>query len=212
MSVPAQGAPVTAVVPVKHLDAGKSRLALPPEHRRALAGAFVLDVVTALRRCAAVAEVLVVTDDRQLEASLLPLGVRLVPDPGAGLRAAVRAGCAVVRPDHGVLVVPADLPFLSGAALDRLLRRHAQGFVPDRDGSGTTLLLLPPGSEVAPQYGAGSAAAHAALGLRRLEQVASCLRHDVDRVEDLRPGPGERLGQVTGRALGRLCHLDQLVG
>ena len=46
---------VTAVVPVKRLDAAKSRLALPPAQRRDLALAVALDTVEALVGCEAVA-------------------------------------------------------------------------------------------------------------------------------------------------------------
>ncbi|MGC1212363.1 MAG: 2-phospho-L-lactate guanylyltransferase, partial [Micromonospora sp.] len=55
----------TVVVPVKRLQVAKSRLrgALPAVPHEELALALAADTVRAVRACAAVAEVLVVTDD-----------------------------------------------------------------------------------------------------------------------------------------------------
>lgn len=209
MSVPAQRTPVTAVVPVKALDAGKSRLRISTVQRRRLAAAFALDVLAAVRGCALVSDVLVVSADLHLERSL---GVPVVPDPGRGLLAALEAGCAQVREDSSVLVVPADLPFLTAGALTVLLQRHARGFVPDREGTGTTLLVQQPGARVELRYGDGSAAAHEALGLPRLEDVPPGLRHDVDRLADLWPLPGEVLGPATKAALRLLAVPERRAG
>lgn len=203
---------VTAVVPVKGLDAGKSRLSLPPAQRRELTAAFAVDVVSALTACAPVVEVVVVTGDPDVERLLRSLDVRLVPDPGGGLPSAVRTGAAAALPGSALLVVPADLPFLTSEALAHLLHQHDDGFVPDRSGTGTTLLLRPPGSTVDPQYGPDSAVRHALLGLRRLDDLAAGLRHDVDSLDDLVAGPGERLSRCTARVLRRLPDLDRRAG
>lgn len=204
--------PVTAVVPVKGLDAGKSRLVLPAAQRRELTAAFAVDVVSALRASPPVGEVVVVTGDPAVERLLQPFGVRLVPDPGGGLRSAVRTGSATAGPGSALLIVPADLPFLSGTDVTHLLDRYDDGFVPDRSGTGTTLLLQPPGATVDPQYGQDSAARHARLGLRRLDDVPSALRHDVDSLDDLVPGPGERLAACTAPVAERLSAVFRRAG
>ena len=84
---------------------------LSPSLRAALALAMFGDVVEAARQ---VGPVFVVTDD----AAVVPTGVETVPDPGAGLGAAVAAGLALV--EGHALVVNADLPAVTPDALQQL--------------------------------------------------------------------------------------------
>ena len=198
---------VVAVVPVKPLLSAKSRLAVSFEHRRALALAFALDTIAAVSGSPLVAGVLVVTSDPEIERCLREHPVRLVPDGGAGLRAAVRAGCRAAsgwQPATGVAVVPADLPCLLADDVTRVLT-SAQAvdaaFVPDRASSGTTLLAYAPGRPALPQYGPESAARHQALGLRRLDDAPVRARHDVDTIEDLQQAAALGLGPATAAAL-----------
>lgn len=208
---------VTAVVPVKRLETAKSRLALPPAQRRDLALAFALDTVEALVGCEAVAAVVVVTADRDAGARLRrpgPHGVRVVPEQGPGLVAAVHAGiraAAAWQPRTGVLVVPADLPCLRPVDLVEVLRApvgEGGAFVPDRSGTGTTLAhhpLGPYGVVAVPQYGPGSAARHAALGLRALADAPVRARQDVDTLEDLHDAAVLGTGPATRAALSALA-------
>ena len=84
----------------------------------------------------AVGRVVVVTDD----AAVVPPGVEIVPDPGAGLGAAVAAG--LVRVEGHALVVNADLPAVTPEALLRLAGRPALALVEAPDGT-TNALSLP---------------------------------------------------------------------
>ncbi|MGA1835290.1 2-phospho-L-lactate guanylyltransferase [Herbiconiux sp. 11R-BC] len=87
----------TVVVPVKGTADGKSRMApaLSAEQRMRLVEAFALDAVSALIASPRVARVIVVTDAQSAVAAPLgALGADIVPDPGAGLNAAVAAGIA----------------------------------------------------------------------------------------------------------------------
>ena len=142
---------VIAVVPVKRLERAKTRLALPPAGRALLARAFAIDTVAALCGSAGVSSVLVVTDDCEV-AAVLPPQVRVVDDPGQGLTGAVARGVTAARsarPNHSVLVVPADLPSLRSVDVDELLDQAPQScasFAPDLQGDGTTVLVLPAGS------------------------------------------------------------------
>lgn len=194
---------VTAVVPVKPLRHAKSRLLLAPEQRQALALAFAVDTVSALLACRQVGEVLVVTADTTVEHRLRPLGARLARDGGGGLGAAVAQGTARAarrRPDAGVVVVPADLPCLRPGDLEEVLALAAGApgaFVPDRAGTGTTVLVQPPGVPVTAAYGPGSAARHRLLGLRPLDDAPVRARHDVDTVDDLRAAKALGVGPCT---------------
>lgn len=191
----------TAVIPVKRLPAAKSRLrgAVPPARHQDLALAMLRDTVAAVLACAAVAELLVVTDDPVAAAMAAEAGARAVPDaPDAGLNAAMRFGADTVAGlGAGRAVLAGDLPALRpeelGAALAAAGDRRS--YVADAAGTGTVLLTAPPASALDPRFGPGSAAAHAQSGARALTGDWPGLRQDVDTAADLRtvlalaPGP-----------------------
>ncbi len=80
--------------------------------------------------------------------------------------------------------------------------------LPDADGTGTTLLTVAPGEQFAPRFGAGSAAAHEALGHVRLDlPETSTMRHDVDVPSDLAALVRRGAGGRTGALLRRLAPL-----
>ncbi|SCL21141.1 2-phospho-L-lactate guanylyltransferase [Micromonospora rhizosphaerae] len=201
----------SVVVPVKRLPAAKSRLrgALPAVPHEELALALVADTVRAVLACAAVAEVLVVTDDARAAAELGRTGARVVPDaPDAGLNAAFRHGAAAAGRHARVAGLTADLPALRPAELAAALRAASAGppgvrrFVADAPGSGTVLLTAPAGVPLDPRFGVASAAAHAASGALPLGGDWPTLRRDVDTAEDLataaRLGLGPRTAALTG--------------
>src|SRR5918992_1319244 len=79
-------------------------------------------------------------------------------------RAKQRLGDAVGAPERALLV-PGDCPALDPDELDALLRGFGGAdvvIVPDRHGSGTNALLLTPPTVIAPAFGPGSFARHAA--------------------------------------------------
>jgi len=192
----------TVLVPVKRLDAAKSRLrgALDgvPHHRLALA--LALDTVTAVLACRLVRQVLVVTDDPAAGAALRRLGARVVGDPPhPGLNPAVTHGASMVT--GRVAALAADLPALRPAELRAALsdagRHEVRHFVPDLPGTGTVLLTAPPGVPLDPRFGVGSAAAHAASGAHPLTGCWPSLRRDVDIASDLHEAAGIGLGRHT---------------
>lgn len=202
--------PVTAVVPVKELTRAKTRLALPDLERRRLALAFARDTLAAVLLAQRVDAAVVVTSDEEVARTLRaldPARVRVVADGGAGLGGAVRRGALTAhaeRPGTTVCVVPADLPALRAADLDRVLAAAGTSrgaFVADRARTGTTVLVLPEDHGVTERYGPGSAARHAAAGLVPLTDVPPRARHDVDTLADLLLAI--RLG--TGPATARAC-------
>jgi 2-phospho-L-lactate guanylyltransferase len=189
------------VVPVKPLSVAKSRLAeLGDGPRRELVAAFAVDTVLAVLETPVVAGVLVVTDDVGLARSLTDLGVAAVPDGTSGdLNESLRQGAAeVVRRHHGTAPVAlcADLPCLRASDLAAALARAPAAepaFVPDADGTGTTLYTAPDLARFDPRFGPGSRAAHLAGGAVELAvPEGSPLRRDVDTPDDL----------VEARALG----------
>ncbi|MFF3114958.1 2-phospho-L-lactate guanylyltransferase [Kitasatospora sp. NPDC057904] len=191
------------VLPLKPLALAKSRLApYAGAHRAGLALSFALDTVTAALATPGVARVLVVTRDPAAGPRLAALGAVVVADePGGGLNRALAHGAAAalaLAPDAPLAALSADLPALRPAELARVLGAvpsRGRAFLPDSPGLGTTLLACAPGSPLAPAFGDGSRARHAAggaleLGLADVESV----RRDVDTGADL----GEALGLGVG--------------
>jgi 2-phospho-L-lactate/phosphoenolpyruvate guanylyltransferase len=199
------------VLPIKELGAAKSRLrgALTGVDHRNLVLAMAQDTVAAVVGCTEVHGAVVVSDDRSVRAALTELGAMCVPDvPGAGINAALDYGAGFAA-GSAVAALTADLPTLVaeelGAALAAAAGIGRRCYVPDAPGSGTVLLAAPMGTELAPRFGPGSAAAHAQSGAVRLPGEWRRLRRDVDTVADLESavalGLGPRTAAVVGAAL-----------
>jgi 2-phospho-L-lactate guanylyltransferase len=159
----------TIVVPYR----GDAKSRLPARIRAAAAVAMLGDVVVAALE---VGRVVVVTGD----ANVVPRGAEVVPEPGAGLGAAVAAGLGTVS-GHA-LVLNADLPCATPEAVERLA---AAGLALVEAADGTTnALSLPDPGVFKPLYGPGSAArfrAHAPFAIVDIPE----LEHDVDSEDDL---------------------------
>jgi 2-phospho-L-lactate guanylyltransferase len=196
------------VVPVKPPAVGKSRLVgLTDEQRRALAGAFALDTVTACLAASAVGAVLVATDDARFSAELARLGCPAIPDGvTSDLNAALRQAAAEAGrrwPDLTPVALCADLPALRPADLDLALAVVVTGraaFVADAAGVGTTLYTAPYDA-FDPRFGLGSRAAHLDGGAEEITGPLVSLRRDVDDLSDLREalalGVGPRTAEVA---------------
>lgn len=201
------------VVPLKPLAVAKSRLARAVgASRPGLALAFALDTVAGALACAAVADVVVVTDDPAAGAELARLGARIVPDvPGAGLNAALAHGAREIRtgrPRAAVAAMNADLPALRPPELLRVLDTASafpRAFLADAAGIGTTLLSAAPDVELAPSFGGRSRARHSASGAVEMALAGvDSVRRDVDTAEDLRTALTLGVGRHTARYSARM--------
>jgi 2-phospho-L-lactate guanylyltransferase len=192
----------TVVIPVKG-STGKSRLQHPD--RAELALAIALDTVAAVCRAKHVRAVVLVTADaevrRELEGLAADAHLDVVTDPGSGLNPAVTAGLAAADPAHPRAALLGDLPALRPEHLDAALElasAHARSFAADAEGTGTTLIAARAGVALAPAFGSGSAARHAAEGLVPLALPAqSTVRRDVDTADQLRAAAALGLGPRT---------------
>lgn len=178
------------MIPVKRLTVAKSRLrgAVPAARHADLALAMVRDTAAAALAGAAVAELLVVTDDPEVAAAVSELGARVVPDrPDADLNEAMRFGAdEAAGLNRFRAVLAGDLPALRAEQLDAALSAVAgRSFVADAAGTGTVLLAVPPGRPLDPRFGIGSAVAHADSGAIPLAGDWPGLRQDVDTPADL---------------------------
>ena len=188
----------TAVLPIKSFARAKQRLgdAVGGSEREQLAAAMVGDVLAALAAVPELDEVVVVTAEPLAARVAEQAGAAVVHDPEeAGQSAAAVRGidAAVERGAERTLLVPGDCPAIEPNELSRLLARAAGTpsvvIVPDRHGSGTNALLLTPPRAVAPSFGAGSFARHAACARAAGATVKVCdlpsLGLDVDTPDDL---------------------------
>jgi 2-phospho-L-lactate guanylyltransferase len=183
----------TVVIPVKGTAAAKSRLGGSAE----LAQAIALDTVEAALGAAAVIVVTPFANAAAFEA----LGALVVADAGGGLSGAIETGIHAARlrtVDGPVAVLLGDLPALLSSELSAALAvasTRDRSFVPDSEGSGTSLIAST--STHAPAFGAISARRHRDNGYVELDVPAdSGLRSDVDTPEQLHALAG-RLGPRT---------------
>jgi 2-phospho-L-lactate guanylyltransferase len=182
-----------AIIPVKGLDKGKTRLSgvLDEPERQRLVMAMLDHVVDAATAAIRIDRVCVVGPSR------LGLDVRvgLLDDPGGGLDAGLAAALAQAA-EAGVdrvVILAGDLPRLTPREVAMLaaLPDAAMGIAPDRHGTGTNALSLPlPAARgFAFGYGPGSAARHSVEGCRLgldIEWLHSPgLARDVDVPADL---------------------------
>jgi 2-phospho-L-lactate guanylyltransferase len=190
---------VWAVVPVKPFDAAKTRLVsiLDAAERTQLAGLMLEDVMAALAASAhLLAGVIVVTaDERAAKIAQKYDAVVIAENVPAGLNGAISQAIdsLAATPATGVIVVPADLPHLSAAEIERLLialrNPEAVAIIPATGDGGTNMLACRPAGAIPPLFGPQSfwrhraAARHA--GIRPAIVTGSDLEHDIDRPDDL---------------------------
>ena len=187
-----------AIVPVKPLRRGKSRLAgaLNASERASLNKLLLERTIQTLMQLKDVEEVLVVSRDSAALALARDLGARTVQEDGApSLNTALRRATVVaqVYASRGVLVIPADLPLLTPEDVAAVLKRATDPPVvviaPDRHHRGTNALLLSPTDLIEYDFGVNSFSRHcerARVAGARLEIVdLPSLALDLDLPEDL---------------------------
>ena len=196
----------TLVIPVKQAALAKSRLTVSGVDKVALARAFALDTVEAAAACGRVTQVIVVTSDEQTAKALASIArITVINDTARDLRGAIELGLASVGDTKPRGVLLGDLPALRPSQLSDALAQAttvARAFVPDADGTGTSLATARPGALLPCLFGPHSAAAHrAALFVEVILPSSSGLRRDVDTAEHLK----------VARRLGLGCHTAAIV-
>ncbi len=221
---------VDLIVPLKRPSLGKSRLRgvfadTDCEYSHTdLVLALAFDTLSAATAAAGVGRVLVVGSDPAALDLLRELDVEVVDEHGLdvpsdddgphdSLNAALRAGERLLRADDPNAVIgalQADLPALRPRELTEAISEAdgQRAFVADRHGTGTTLLLAPPGERLRPRFGTDSAYAHALSGAKPLTAALPSLRSDVDTPEDLDHARLLGLGDRTRTVLDRTCLLS----
>lgn len=186
---------IATLVPVKALDATKSRLLphLGATRVRELVIAMLEDVLEALLALPELRPLAVVTPDEAVARAARAAGALALQLPSGGLDADLAAAAQrlALGPRDALLVVLGDVAGIRSEDVRRLCAAlPATGIVlaPSRDG-GTALLLRRPHSAIASAYGPDSAARHRAAALRAglvcREVAAPSLALDLDEPEDI---------------------------
>ena len=187
-----------AIVPVKPLRRGKSRLSgiLTEDERTALNKELLERTLTTLSTVKELDQVLVVSRDPNALTIARNHGAKTVQEDGQPHLNTALARATVVAKVHairGVLILPADLPLLTQEDVITLIDRAAKPPVvviaPDRHGKGTNALLMVPAGQIEYEFGEGSFKRHCDRAIKsgaRLEIVElPSLGLDLDLPEDL---------------------------
>lgn len=187
-----------AIVPVKPLRRGKSRLAdvLTDEERTDLNRRLLAHTLDTLKSIPEIEHVLVISRDPAALALSRDHGARTVQENGAPHLNVALTRATVVAQNYatrGVLIVPADLPLITPEDVRLMLERVKDPPVvvvaPDRRHQGTNALLVCPAGLIEYDFGPGSFQRHCERARQagaRLEILdLPSLALDMDLPEDL---------------------------
>jgi 2-phospho-L-lactate guanylyltransferase len=187
-----------AIVPVKPLRRGKSRLSgvLSEEERTFLNFNMLASTLRTLAQVKEIDSVLVISRDPGALALARDFNARTVhEDSNSDLNIAIKRA-TVVALFYGVeslLILPADLPLLTPEAVGTLIQhKHnppVMVIAPDRRKDGTNALLTNPAGLIDYSYGPGSFEKHVEQARRYHSRVEVCdipeIALDLDIPEDL---------------------------
>lgn len=187
-----------AIVPVKPLRRGKSRLAevLTQDERTDLNRRLLIHTLDTLTALPELEQILVVSRDHEALALARTYGARTVQEKGAPKLNVALTRATIVAESYatrGVLVVPADLPLITTEDIRTMLDcAHDPPVVvvaPDRRREGTNALLVCPVGIIEYEYGPGSFQRHCELAQQAGARLEVCelpsLALDMDLPEDL---------------------------
>ena len=162
---------IWAIVPVKPLRLGKSRLSsvLTDDERAILNRRFLEQTLDTLRNTPEVTQTLVVSRDPAALAIARQFSARTIHEDGApDLNSALARATLLARQyaSRGVLVLPADLPLITKEDLSSFFEFVGKPpcvvIAPDRHDNGTNAMLVSPGGLITCDFGPGSFRRHCA--------------------------------------------------
>ncbi len=187
-----------AIVPVKPLRRGKSRLAgvLSEDERALLNFTMLSTTLRTLREVEEIEQILVVSRDPAALSLAREFNARTVQEDGQPeLNTALQRATVVAQmyAAQEILILPADLPLLSVGDIHRILQhaKHPPVVVisPDRRNDGTNALYMNPAGIIEYRYGPGSFQHHVEQARMKGVRVEICqlstLSLDLDLPEDL---------------------------
>jgi 2-phospho-L-lactate guanylyltransferase len=187
-----------AIVPVKPLRRGKSRLStvLSETERTLLNHNLLVSTLIILSSVNRIDQILVVSRDPAALTLAREYDARTVLENGSPELNTALSRAALVAKTYRVneiLILPADLPLLTTKELERVLRLSGNPpeilICPDRRKDGTNLLYINPEGLISFSYGSGSFNKHLELARQSGARVniisSNSLELDLDTPEDL---------------------------
>ena len=186
---------IHAIVPLKIPSKSKTRLShrLTRDQRSSLTIAMLVKVLTALRGARTVSSVTVVCADRRVRSITEKCGATFLWEGHRhGLNRALNFALKNLPNDSAVLIIHADLPFLTAKEVDQIVNGaadHSIALVPSKDKTGTNAILMQLPGLIKLAFGKDSFRKH--LNLTKKKRVScSVLRiegvaFDVDEEDDL---------------------------
>jgi 2-phospho-L-lactate guanylyltransferase len=189
---------IWAIIPVKPLRRGKSRLAgvLGLEARTALNHYLLSNTLDILSTIPEIEHSLVVSRDPEALTIAREYGARTVQEQGSPQLniALTRATMVALRHSvQSVLIIPADLPLLTSKDIHEVIQRAVNPPVvvitPDRHQQGTNALLIAPTGLIPYEFGPDSFRKHCLSAKKAGARLEICWRKsvalDIDLPEDL---------------------------
>jgi len=189
---------IWAVVPIKPINAAKSRLSpvLTPRQRSELTLNLLQNTLSILAGWKSLAGTLVASADPAVWEVAGQYGVDIFREPDVpGLNESLRRASEEIDRlgAEGELVIPGDLPFLDQSSLQKIIDLASQppllAIAPDKKRQGTNALLLSPTAAIPFRYGPDSFRKH--QDAARLAHIPiytldlASLAIDIDLPEDL---------------------------
>ena len=207
---------ITAIVPMKPLSEGKSRLSksLSPEERANISVGMLRRVMSALQG-ASIDPIWVVGGDERVKNLARNQGGTWLEEMGLDLNDTIdKAIGQVFRRGRSALYIAGDLPFVKPSDIHSFIQASRGAgnvtLAPARRDGGTNAMLIPQGVYFKPQLGRRSFSKHLSQAARTETSVAISyspgLGLDLDVVDDLdsyqhmEPGLVQRLMQASGNS------------
>ena len=187
-----------AIIPVKPLRRGKSRLAgvLSEDERALLNYSMLGNTLKAISLVPEIDQVLVVSRDPSALALAREHGARTVQEEGSPeLNTALRRATLVAKAygARGVMILPADLPLVNSKDIREFIAHSGNPpeiiIAPDRREEGTNALLVSPAGLIDYCFGNDSFRCHSQRAQKKQARLEVCriesLSLDLDYPEDL---------------------------
>lgn len=187
-----------AIVPVKPIRRGKSRLApvLTEEDRTKLNLSLLNHVLSVLTEVPAVNQILVISRDSAVLSTARDYGAKtLQEDSTSNLNRALERATtmAQIYETREIIILPADLPLITALDVSDFLSQAGDPpemlIAPDRHGTGTNALYINPIGKIKYRYGENSFQLHREQaiknGFKIKEWVNPSFGFDLDVPEDL---------------------------
>ena len=186
-----------AIVPVKPLRRGKSRLSgiLSEDERTALNQTMLINTLKTINQVKEIETILVVSRDPLALSIAREYSAKTVLEDGApDLNTAVKRAASVAKAyfANKILVLPADLPLIKSDDIEELLTLSKGPpeiiIAPDRKNDGTNTLLINPTGLIEFNYGPGSYNIHLEKATNAKSRIAIFVSErfglDLDLPED----------------------------